>query len=176
MGLYKLREWVGTVTGKGVRWGRDRLGRSAPAFLGANTTALPPLTCTARREAGQLCGSCCFCCEAGQLLAVCFFEACAGWRVRRLCLPAVPVQQAVCLFTLYLPCPLPSSFAPVQVCLPPFSSLCFALFMSMCARIAKTTCLQAARLPRWQLQHGPAVAARVPVPLLTFNILFLQSP
>ena len=48
MGLYKLREWVGTVTGKGVRWGRDRLGRSAPAFMAANTFALPPLTCTAR--------------------------------------------------------------------------------------------------------------------------------
>ena len=42
MGFYKLREWVGTVTGKGDRWGRDRLGRSAPAFLSANTTALPP--------------------------------------------------------------------------------------------------------------------------------------
>ena len=41
MGLYKLREWVGTVTGKGDRWGRNREGRSAPAFLAASTTALP---------------------------------------------------------------------------------------------------------------------------------------
>ena len=53
MGLYKLREWVGTVTGKGDRWGRDRIGRSAPAFLAASTTALPPPTCAARREAGR---------------------------------------------------------------------------------------------------------------------------
>jgi len=32
LGFYKLREWVGTVTGKGDRWGRDSVGRSAPAF------------------------------------------------------------------------------------------------------------------------------------------------
>ena len=43
LGCSKLREWVGTVTGKGDRWGRDRLGRSAPAFLAASTTALPHL-------------------------------------------------------------------------------------------------------------------------------------
>ena len=30
------------------------------------------------------------------------------------------------------------------------------------------TSLQAARLSRWQLQHGPAVAARAPVHLLTY--------
>ena len=40
----KLREWVGTVTGKGDRWGRDTLGRSEPAFLAASTIALPPPT------------------------------------------------------------------------------------------------------------------------------------
>ena len=31
LGLSKLREWVGTVTGKGDRWGRDKVGRSEPA-------------------------------------------------------------------------------------------------------------------------------------------------
>ena len=41
------------MTGKGDRWGRDRLGRSAPAFLSANIFALPPPTCTARQEAGR---------------------------------------------------------------------------------------------------------------------------
>ena len=41
------------MTGKGDRWGRDSVGRSAPAFLAASTTALPPPTCTARREAGR---------------------------------------------------------------------------------------------------------------------------
>ena len=47
------------------------------------------------------------------------------------------VQQAVCLFTLCLPCPLPSSvLAPVQFALPPFCSFCLPLFIAMCARIA----------------------------------------
>ena len=46
--FFKLREWVGTVTGKGVSWGRDSVGRSAPAFMAASTPALPPPTCTAR--------------------------------------------------------------------------------------------------------------------------------
>ena len=71
MGCSKLREWVGTVTGKGDRWGRDRLGRSAPAFLSANTTALPPIYLHGGRQA-NIVGSCCFCCKAGQLLAICF--------------------------------------------------------------------------------------------------------
>ena len=65
MGVYKLREWVGTVTGKGVRWGRDRVGRSEPALLRASTTALPPPTCMARGRTSS--GSGCFCCKAGQL-------------------------------------------------------------------------------------------------------------
>ena len=39
------------MTGKGDSWGRDSVGRSAPAFLSANIFALPPPTCTAR---GQL--------------------------------------------------------------------------------------------------------------------------
>ena len=100
MGFYKLREWVGTVTGKGVRWGRDKVGRSEPAFLAASTTALPPSTSTARREAGQLCGQLLLCCEAGQLLAV-VFEACAGRRVRRLCLPAAAWFCRLCLPALF---------------------------------------------------------------------------
>ena len=84
------------MTGKGDRWGRDSVGRSAPAFLAASTTALPPPTCTARRETGQLCGQLLLCCEAGQLLAVCF-EACARRRVRRLCPPAVSLFSRLCL-------------------------------------------------------------------------------
>ena len=52
--MYKLREWVGTVTGKGDRWGRDSVGRSAPAFMAASTTVLPPRTCMARGQLRQL--------------------------------------------------------------------------------------------------------------------------
>ena len=50
MDFYKLREWVGTVTGKGDRWGRNKVGRSEPAFLSASTIALPPINlhCAAR--------------------------------------------------------------------------------------------------------------------------------
>ena len=55
MGSSKLREWVWTVTGKGDRSeGDGQVGRSEPAFGVARTTALPPPTCTARREAGPL--------------------------------------------------------------------------------------------------------------------------
>ena len=130
MDFYKLREWVGTMTGKGDRWGRNRLGRSEPAFLSASTTALPPSTCTARREAGQLCGQLLLCCEAGQLLAVVVFEACAGRRVRRLCLPAVPCSAgflfACCQFCL--PCPLPF----ISSC-PRSSLLCPRSFHFCCA-------------------------------------------
>ena len=32
LGFYKVREWVGTETGKGDRLGGRRLGRSEPAF------------------------------------------------------------------------------------------------------------------------------------------------
>ena len=177
------------MTGKGDRWGRDRLGRSAPAFLSANISALPPPTCTARREAGR------------HRLWLLLFAArpanCGPFVVLRpvpggesagcVCLQCL-IQQAVCLFIFacHAHCPHQRS-CPRSFCFAPSSSFCFApvhftllclpLFHSMCARI--TVCLnslQAARLSCWQLQHGPAVAARAPVPLLTFNIFFLQSP
>ena len=158
MGCSKLREWVGTVTGKGDRWGRDRVGRSAPAFLAASTTALPPSTCTARREAGQLCGSCCFCCQAGQLLAVSSRPVPGGESAGCVRLQWL-VLQAVCLLAFAMPCPLPFS-----TFLPPFILLCLPLFIPCVpGSPPQPTCLQAARLSCWQLQHGPAVAARAPV-------------
>ena len=119
------------MTGKGDRWGRDTVGRSAPTFLAASTTALPPSTCTARRKTGRHRLRLLFRCEAGQLLAVCC-EACAGWRVRRLCCLQRP-GSAGCACLPCLLChvnPLPfSSFFP--------RSVHFALLPihSMCARI-----------------------------------------
>ena len=109
--------------------GWDRLGRSEPAFLSANTTALPPLTCTARgRRHLQLL----LCVLQGWPTVAGGFEACAGRSVCWLCPPAVPVLRAVfclpCHFCLpcniCLPCPLPSSvlapvhqfFAPIPFC------------------------------------------------------------
>ena len=166
MGFSKLREWVGTVTGKGDRWGRNKVGRSEPAFLSASTIALPPPTCTARREAGQLCRQLLLCCEAGHLLAVCFLRPVPdGESAGCVCLQCL-VQQAVCLLAFAMPCPLPSTF------LPPFILLCPVLFILLCPLFIpcapgslQATRLQAARLSCWQLQHGPTVAARAPVHL-----------
>ena len=99
----------------------------------ASTTALPPPTCTARQEAGQL-----------LLLAVVYYKACAG---RIICwLFALPAHLCHAMPTAHV------HFAP----------FCFAfprpLFIAMCARIVA----QFARTALWQLQHGPAVAARAP--------------
>ena len=109
------------MTGKGERWGRDRLGRSAPAFLSANTFALPPTYLHGESRPTSSSGSGCFCCKAGQLVAVVCCEACAGRRIRWLCLPAVPCSAGF-LFAcshLCLPCPLPFSvLAPVQLLCP----------------------------------------------------------
>ena len=115
------------MSGKGVRWGRDRLGRSEPAFLSANTFALPHLP--ARREAANI-GSCCFCCEAGHLrplflrglcragnpLAV---SACSALFSRLLfaCLPFLPAIPTALISS----CPHQVCFAPsIVFCLPPF--------------------------------------------------------
>ena len=89
-----------------------------------------------------------------QMAGRCFFEACSGQIVCRLCPPAVAVFCRLCACSP-LPCPLPISSCPRSVCfaLPPVHS--------MCARI-EPTCLQAARLSRWQQQRGSAVAARAP--------------
>ena len=170
MGFAKLREWVGTVTGKGDRWGRDRLGRSEPAFL--STTALPHLP--ARREADfSIVGSCCDCCET-RPSAGCFLRPVpdgesAGcvrlqWLVlRAVCLPAIPTAH--------------QHLAPVQhfACPRPFS--CFVVLSPVSCHVrqdhhlagpavclsARASSLPATKLSRWQLQHGPAVAARAPV-------------
>ena len=149
------------MTGKGERWGRDRLGRSAPAFIAASTTALPPRLTT--RQADVVCG-CCFAarpanCWLFVLRPVQGGESAGCVRLQWLC-------SAGCVF---LPCHLCHAMpTALLMFLPPFCSFCLPLFISMCARIIiKPTCLQAARLSCWQLQHGPAVAARAPV--LTFS-------
>ena len=116
-------------------------------------------------------GSGCFCCEAGQpaSVAVCF-EACAGRRVRRPCPPAVALFSGLCACSP-LPYPLPSStFLPPFILFPPCS---FHVRQDRRVKfVVQATCLQAARLSHWQLQHGPAEAARAPVHLLTFPASF----
>ena len=131
------------------------------------------------------------CCRAGQLVAVVCPEACAGRRIRWLCLPAVPVLRAVLFACLPSLPAMPTAlikFLPPFILLVPVHFASFAslpLFHSMCARITakqgrryfsvRASSLPATKLSRWQLQHGPAVAARAPVHLLTPSF-FLQSP
>ena len=70
----------------------------------------------------------------------------------------------VCLLAFAMPCPLPSSFLPpFSVALPPCS-----------VHVRQDRRGKLYRLSCWQLQHGPAEAARAP--FVTFYLFFLQSP
>ena len=117
MGLYKLREWVCTVTGKGDRWEGDRQGRSEPALqVPAPPHSLHQPALHGERPANFVCW------------LLCFFKACAGRIVRRLCSPAAALFCRLCLpaATFAMPCPLPSSFLPRSFCFahPPCSFPC----------------------------------------------------
>ena len=167
------------MTGKGVRWGRDSLGRSEPALMAASTTVLPPLTCTARGRR-----------HLRQLLFLLRSQPTVG---RSLVVRPVPGGESAGCVCLQLPCSagfyLPAcSFLPAMPTallniLPPFSLLCalprsflllfcFPLFMP-CApgssfrasSLSGPAVCKLLELSRWQLQHGPAVAARAPVHL-----------
>ena len=122
------------MTGKGDRWGRDRIGRPAPAFLRVPAPLYSPHL-PARREAGRRTSAAVVvCCKTGQLWAVCV-EACAGRRVHRLCPPAVACSAGcfVCLpyFACHAHCPH-QVLAPIHFALPPSISLCFSLFPYSC--------------------------------------------
>ena len=141
--------------------------------MAASTTVLPPLNCTRgwhRHQAavvfaarsvncGRVCGGLC---RAENPLAVfacsCLFcGLCA-------CCP---------FFACHAHCPssvCPPSFA--SSLLAPFTLLRLPLFIAMCARIGfRASSLSSNQHvcklqdSRWQLQHGPAVAARAPVHL-----------
>jgi len=105
--------------------GGRQLGRSEPAFRVASTTALPPPTCTARQDAGQLHRLAVLLqglCRPDRLPAV-YSKACAGRIVCRLCLPATALFAMPCLLPKFIH----------------FASFCSAfprpLFINMCARI-----------------------------------------
>ena len=158
MGFYKLREWVGTVTGKGVRWGGDRLGRSAPAFLAASNTALPPSTCTARREAGQLCLRPLFLLRGRPPAGCLFLEACAGRRICRLCLPAVPCSAGCVPVHCHAHCP--QQFAPVH-----FLLLCIVLCLPSVIPCAPGSSFRASSLLGPAVCQGQQFASCKTVPL-----------
>ena len=93
----------------------------------------------ARREVQDVVGSCCSL-RGRPTVGRLFFEACAGRRVRRLCLPAA-VLFCRLLFACHplpaMPTALHQFLPPFKFALPPFCSFCFVCpcFMSMCARI-----------------------------------------
>ena len=151
--------------------------------MAASTPALPPLTCTARGQPTSA-AAVVVCCKAGHLWP-CVLRPVPGGESAG----CVRLQWLFCglcaCCRLCLPCPLPSSSCPRSVCLvlcplhcafPPFIpcapgspfSRASSLFVSQGQQFASYG------LSRWQLQHGPAVAARAPVHLTLF--FFLQSP
>ena len=130
MGFDKLREWVGTVTGKGVSWGRDSVGRSAPTFMAASTPAPPPTYLHGERPTSPS-GSCCFCCEAGQLWAVRLLQGLSRAENPLAELPAVALFSRLCFaclahFACHAHCPH-QVLAPIQQFALP-SSFIFASF------------------------------------------------
>ena len=127
MGFAKLREWVGTVTGKGVRWGRDRLGRSEPALMAASTTVLPPTYLHGERPTSSA-AAVVFAAKPANCGPFVGCEACAGRRIRWLCCLQLPCSAGFCLPPLpAMPTALLNS-CPRQVCLPPSIPPCFASF------------------------------------------------
>ena len=139
--------------------GSGQIGRSEPAFLSANNCTPPtylhgerPISSAApavvllhyRPTVGRLPLQ--GLCRAESPPAVFACSACSAGCVPVQSLPAIPTAL------------LNSLPRPV-------SSFCFALplFMSMCARIVIHHVCKLRELSRWQLQHGPAVAARAPV-------------
>ena len=126
----KLREWVGTATGKGDRWGRDRVGRSEPAFLSGQHHRTPSINlhCTARGRP-TLSAAVVVCCENGHLWPFVLRPVPDGASAGCICL------QRLCSTGFVLPVhPLPAMptallnvLAPVQVRFAPisFASVCF---------------------------------------------------
>ena len=181
------------MTGKGDRWGRDRLGRSEPAFMAASTTALPHLP--ARREADFIIRQLLFLLRGRPTVGRSFVlrPEPDGESAGCVCLQCLVQQALFACLPFCLPYPLPiSSFAPVQFALPPssschvhsfhFASVCFPCSLPCAPGSVRASSLllgpavcQLRELSRWQLQHGPAVAARAPVHFVTI-FFFLQSP
>ena len=166
MGFYKLREWVWTETGKGDRWEGDRkVGPSPPSEWPAPSHSLHQPALHGKRPANFI--GWLFCCEActGRIVCSCFFKACAGRIVCRLCLPAAALVCRLCV-----PARLCHAMPTALIILAPVH---FALSTPLFIPCAPGSSFTLYRLSCWQLQHGPAEAARAPV--FDFSPFFLQS-
>ena len=140
MGFAKLREWVGTMTGKGVSWGRDSVGRSAPAFLSANNCT-PPTYLHGERPTSSAAAAVFAARSANCGPFGCFLGPVPGGESAGCVRLQWLVQQAFCLpaaiFACHTHCPSHH--------LPPFKLLCprsvhllhcaLPPFIAMCARI-----------------------------------------
>ena len=137
MGFYKLREWVGTVTGKGDRWEGDReVGLSPPLECQHHRTPSTNLHCT---TGGRPTSSAADVLLRGRptsssAAVVSSRPVPVGSSAGCVCLQRPSSAGCVCLLAFAMPCLLPSSFAPwFNIALPP-------LFISMCARIVVASC------------------------------------
>ena len=154
LGLYKLREWVWTETGKGDRWEGDRrVGPSPPSEWPAPPHSLHQPALHGKRPANFICW-----------LLFTTRPVPVGSSAGCVCLQRPCSAGFVCLPTFAMPCLLPMFTSPRSV-------LHFPAPCSLPCAPGSSCKLQ--ELPCWQLQHGPAVAARAPVLTFTF---FLQSP
>ena len=113
---------------------------------------------------------CCFSARpvpAGSSAAVVSSRPCAGRIVCRLRLPAAALFRR-----LRLPVHLCHALIHAHV---HFAPLCFDLPPPLVHFHVRRDRRKLQELSRWQLQHGPAEAARAPVHVLTLTF-FLQSP
>ena len=120
MGFSKLREWVGTVTGKGDRWeGDDRVGLSPPPEWPEPPHSLHLPALHGERPANFI-GGCCFAARPAICWLLCL-EACARQIICRLCPPAAALFSRLCACS-----PLPCHAHCPSHRLPPFNFACFA--------------------------------------------------
>ena len=123
--------------------------------MAASTSALPPHL-PARREADVICGSCCFCCEAGHLWP-CVLRPEPGGESAGCVLPAVLCSAGFVCLPAILPA-IPTDnliICPRQVCFAPFSSLlCLLHLFHVHVRQDRHSSVRASSL------SGPAVCCQ----------------
>ena len=157
MGFYKLREWVWTETGKGDRWEGDvSVGPSPPPEWPAPPHSLHQPALHGKRPANFICWLL-FCCEActGRIVCSCSSRPVqVGSSAGRVCLQRPCSAGFVCLSTL-----------AIHTCCPHQRSCPRSVLISPppVHYHVRQDRRELQGLSCWQLQHGPAVAARAPV-------------
>ena len=145
----------------------------------------PHLPALYSKRQANIVGSCCFCCEDRHLWPFVLRPVPDGASAGCVCLQCLFCGLCACL-PFCLPCLLLSTSCPrssfASSCFAPihFASPLFHCHVRQDRRFRASSLLSGPavcklrELSRWQLQHGPAVAARAPVHLTVS--FFLQSP